>query len=187
MTGRGRPLKTEIREKIASILMHSGQSYGYEIYKSYLKVFGKISLRNLYYNIKKGLELGEFIISDIKREVGAFTWGAESQRIYYTMGPYAKTYAIGEKQNEVLAALPQKEVKIDFDKEVMQKISELETQIQKFKAEQARIKYEDKTKFRSSVKHRIDMLKEWMTSKFDKQKAHELHVKLDLMFAQLNP
>ena len=65
---RGRPVKTEIREKIASIIAKMGTSYGYEIYKAYLKAFGKISLRNLYYNLKKGLDTGEFILADVKIE-----------------------------------------------------------------------------------------------------------------------
>ena len=41
---RGRPLKTEIREKIASIIAHIEKTYGYEIYKIYQQVFGKITI-----------------------------------------------------------------------------------------------------------------------------------------------
>ena len=59
---RGRPVKTIIRERIATILGQVGSSYGYEIFKTYRKIFGKVSLRNLYYNLKKGLKTGEFII-----------------------------------------------------------------------------------------------------------------------------
>jgi hypothetical protein len=184
---RGRPLKTEIREKIASILAHIGQSYGYELYKYYQQVFGKINIRNLYYNIKKGLELGEFIIIDVKREVGSFTWGGETQHIYYTLGPYARTYQLTTRQKEILSRIPVKEVRIDWDKEIQQKIKELEESINTFKSQQSRMRYEEKTKFRSLIKHRTDMLKEWMRSKFDRNKAHELHVKLDLMYNQLNP
>ena len=184
---RGRPLKTDIREKIASILAQVGQSYGYEIYKHYQQVFGKITLRNLYYNIKKGLKLGEFIIVDVKQEKGSFTWGGETQRIYYTLGPYAKTYNVTEKQRLSLNKLESKETKIDWDKEVKEKIDELAKDIQYFLSEQSRLKYEEKTSFRSKIKHRIEMLKIWMRSKFERQKAHELHVKLDTMFARLKP
>jgi len=184
---RGRPLKTEIREKIASILAHVGQSYGYDIYKAYQQVFGKVTLRNLYYNIKKGLELGEFIIVDVKRETGAFTWGGESQRIYYTVGPYAKTFSLTEKQKLDLEKIPAKETKIDWDKEVSKKISEIEEDIQSFIAEKAKMRYEEKTLFRSKVKHRVELLKLWMRSRFERQKAHELHLKLDTLFAKLQP
>lgn len=185
MTRPGRPLKTEIREKIASILAQVGQSYGYEIYKIYQNVFGTVNLRNLYYNIKKGLELGEFMIIDIKREVGSFTWGGESQHIYYAVGPYARTRQLTEKQKDALSRLPAKSVEIDWDKEINHRIADLENSLNKFKSEEARMRYEEKTKFCSAFKHRIDMLKEWMRSKFDKQKAHELHVKLDLTYNKL--
>jgi len=75
---RGRPVKTDIRERIAVILQHLNISYGYQIYKIYRNVFGYISLRNLYYNLKKGVELGEYIVVDVKREKGMFTWGEEA-------------------------------------------------------------------------------------------------------------
>ena len=109
MVSRGRPLKTEFREKIAAILSKMGQSYGYEIYKYYQKVFGKTSLRNLYYNLKKGMELGEFIIVDIKQEQGSFTWGGAVQHIYYALGPYSRIYAMTERQKELLQRVPKGE------------------------------------------------------------------------------
>lgn len=179
MPTRGRPLKTETREKIASILAAVGQSYGYELYKFYEQVFGKINLRNLYYNIKKGLELGEFIIVDIRQEVGSYTWGGATQHIYYAVGPYARTYATTDRQKELLKNLPQKETKIDWLKEVRKKIEEMEESIKTYKADEPRMRYEDKTKFRSTLKHRANLLKEWMQAKFDRQKAHELRVRID--------
>jgi len=64
---KGRPLKTEIRENIALILKHTNIAYGYQIYKIYKDIFGKLSLRNMYYNLKKGVELGEFVLVNIKK------------------------------------------------------------------------------------------------------------------------
>lgn len=176
---RGRPLKPEIREKISSILAHVGQSYGYELYKYYQSVFGKITIRNLYYNLKKGLELGEFIILDIRQEIGTFTWGGATQHIYYGLGPYSHTYATTDRQKELIKKLPQKEVNINWDKEINKKIKEMEDSVKKFKQDEPRLRYEDKTKFKSIIKNKEKLLKEWMASKFDRQKAHNLHLKIE--------
>jgi hypothetical protein len=179
MAARGRPLKTELREKIASILNQVGQSYGYEIYKRYQDVFGKISLRNLYYNIKKGTQLGEFIIIDIRQEIGNFTWGGATQHIYYTLGPYARLYQTTERQRELLAKLPKTDSKIDWDAEVNKKMSEMEASIKTYLEEEPRMLYEDKTKFKSTIKNQAKLLKEWMAARFERQKAHEIHLKID--------
>ena len=42
------------------------KGYGYDLYKTYLKVFGRVSLRSIYYHLNKGKELGEFMVSEIK-------------------------------------------------------------------------------------------------------------------------
>ncbi|MCW1309829.1 MAG: hypothetical protein QXP04_03985, partial [Candidatus Nanoarchaeia archaeon] len=85
---RGRPPGSKIRENIALILNKLNVSYGYEIYKVYKQVFGKILLRDIYYHLKKGQELGEFIAIETKVEPGNFTWGTQTERTYYTLGPF---------------------------------------------------------------------------------------------------
>ena len=111
---RGRPIKTEVRDRLATILSHINFGYGYELYKIYRTFFQPTSLRNIYYNLKKGLMLGEFIIIDIKREVGTYTWGSEVQHIYYGVGPYARLAQASDKIKNTLDTLPKKEIKIDL-------------------------------------------------------------------------
>jgi hypothetical protein len=179
MPSRGRPLKTEVRERIASILARVGQSYGYELYKYYSKVFGKMTMRNLYYNLRKGLKIGEFIIADVRQEIGAFTWGGATQHIYYTLGPYSHLYATTDRQKELIGLLPQKEVKIDWEKEANNQIHELEESVRVYHNHEARMPYEDKTKFRSTLKNRADLLKEWMANRFERDVVHAFRVKID--------
>jgi len=176
---RGRPLKTDIRERIAAILGHVGAAYGYQLYKIYQEIFGKINLRNLYYNLKKGLSLGEFIVVDVRREIGSFTWGAESQHIYYILGPYAMMHNLTDRQKEKLHSHKHDEAKLDFEKELNKQIADLAKLKDRFVSEQARLRYEEKTKIKSLIKTRAALLKDWMTSKFDKQKAHDIHIRVD--------
>jgi len=87
---RGRPSKSEVRKKISAILNHTQTSYGYDIFKKYKELFGKVEMRTLYYNLQKGVQTREFIIHDIRREAGNYTWGNETERIYYANGPFAQ-------------------------------------------------------------------------------------------------
>ncbi len=88
---KGRPPKSEIREKITALLEKLQFSYGYEIYKYYKKLFDNATSRVIYYHLKKGSETGEFVIVNVERVPGQFTWGDESERVYYALGPFAKT------------------------------------------------------------------------------------------------
>ena len=87
---RGRPIKSEIRQNIIDILYFMKKGYGYDIYKAYSAVFPKPTLRVIYYHLKKGLELNEFKIKEIKKEKGDYSWGANAEKIYYSLGPNAK-------------------------------------------------------------------------------------------------
>ena len=51
---KGRPVKSEIRQNIVEILYFMKQGYGYEIYKAYVKIFPKVTMRSIYYHLKKG-------------------------------------------------------------------------------------------------------------------------------------
>ena len=165
---RGRPVKTEIREKIATILRQKGISYGYQIYKIYRDVFGHISLRNLYYNLKKGLDLGEFIVIDIKKENGVFTWGREAEHKYYTLGPYAGFFRLSEIQKLKLEKFGRESFEANWEEEIKKQIIKLENQITKFSSEKAKMKYEDKRKMENLLKRRIELLKDWLKEKVGK-------------------
>ena len=87
---RGRPIKSKTREKIIALLHYFGDMYGYEIYKRYKQVFGKTSLRLIYYHLNKGVQIS--MISKKKIEIikGDYSWGNSSERIYYCLGKDAK-------------------------------------------------------------------------------------------------
>ncbi len=96
MAKRGRPVKSEIRQNIVEILFHLKRAYGYDIYKAYVKIFPKVTLRSIYYHLKKGVVLGEFRIESVQKEKGDYSWGAEVEKIYYTLGENAK--ALGNER-----------------------------------------------------------------------------------------
>ena len=106
--GRGRPTKSEIRQNVVEILFFIKKAYGYEIYKVYTAIFPKITLRSIYYHLKKGVQLGEFVVERVEREKGDYSWGTEAEKTYYALGTNAKPtgnervreYVGGRKMNE---------------------------------------------------------------------------------------
>jgi hypothetical protein len=176
---RGRPLKTDIRERIGLILSQVNFAYGYELFKIYKNVFGEIGLRNLYYNLKKGLQTGEFIIAHIEREPGSFTWGAEAQHIYYGAGPYMMLHKPSEKILLKLKQSNPKDKKIDWENEIKQLIAKLRNETETFKAIENRLRYEDKRKFNSNLKLKGLKLKEWGKLKLGKEKLSGIYSEID--------
>ena len=87
---KGRPIRSEIRQNVVEILNFIKKSYGYEIYKVYVKIFPKVTMRSIYYHLKKGLQLGEFQVDKVEKEKGDYSWGTEAEKIYYSLGPNAK-------------------------------------------------------------------------------------------------
>ena len=47
-------------------------------------------MRSIYYNLKKGAELGEFKVNKIEKEKGNYSWGNVAEKIYYGLGEAAK-------------------------------------------------------------------------------------------------
>ena len=86
---RGRPLKSMIRQNIVEILYFLGEGYAYDIYKIYIQLFPKVTMRSIYYHLKKGVDIQEFVVKDIKKEKGDYSWGSEAEKIYYSLGPSA--------------------------------------------------------------------------------------------------
>ncbi len=89
MKARGRPVTSAIRQNIVEILFFLGKGYGYDIYKTYCSLFPKVTLRSIYYNLRKGIELGEFEIEKIEKEKGDYSWGEMAEKIYYKLGEKA--------------------------------------------------------------------------------------------------
>jgi hypothetical protein len=87
---RGRPTKSQIRQNIIEILYFMKQGYGYDIFKSYKSIFPAVTMRVIYYHLKKGTDLGEFKIHEIKKEAGNYSWGNSVEKIYYALGDNAK-------------------------------------------------------------------------------------------------
>jgi len=86
---RGRPVKSEIRRNIIDLLGYMRRGYGYEIYKLYLRFFPRCTIEVVYYNLRKGVVLEEFVIDAVKREKGGYSWGPIAQKTYYVLGPNA--------------------------------------------------------------------------------------------------
>lgn len=85
-----RPFKSQIRQNIIEIINFLGPSYGYEIYKIYKVIYPKATLRVIYYHLKRGVDIGEFKVEKIERSKGDYSWGGESEKIIYALGPKAK-------------------------------------------------------------------------------------------------
>lgn len=96
MAKRGRPVKSEIRQNMVEILFYLKRAYGYNIYKAYIKIFPKVTLRSIYYHLKKGVALGEFKIESVEKEKGEFSWGGEVEKTYYALGENGK--ALGNER-----------------------------------------------------------------------------------------
>ncbi len=87
---RGRPVKSQIRQNIIELLFFLKEGYGYNIYRHYKEIFPLVSMRVIYYHLKKGTDLGEFKINKIIKENGNFSWGSEAEKIYYSLGQEAQ-------------------------------------------------------------------------------------------------
>lgn len=82
---RGRPTRSNVRENIAEILFFLGKGYGYNIYKIYTELFPKVSMRLIYYHLKKGVALKEFKVEKVESVKGDYSWGSEAEKVYYTL------------------------------------------------------------------------------------------------------
>jgi hypothetical protein len=90
---RGRPIGSSVRQNMIEVLYFLGSAHGYHIFKVYKQIFPKITLRGIYYHLKKGLQLGEFEVDEIQKEQGDYSWGGEAEKKYYKLGKSAKPRA----------------------------------------------------------------------------------------------
>ncbi len=87
---RGRPVKSDIRQNIVNLLAYSGPAYGYDIYKHYIELFPRVTLRSIYYHLSKGLDTKEVKVDKVQREKGDYSWGPDAEKTYYTIGSNAQ-------------------------------------------------------------------------------------------------
>ena len=86
---RGRPIKSQVRDNIIEILYFKTPLCGYDIYKIYVDIFPKVTMRNIYYHLRKGESLKELEVAEVRKEKGNYSWGPEAEKIYYKLGPNA--------------------------------------------------------------------------------------------------
>ena len=89
MASRGRPVKSQIRQNIVEMLFVMNSAYGYKIHKYYNELFPACTRENIYYNLRKGVKIGEFELAEVKQEKGEYSWGTVVEKKYYTLGPKA--------------------------------------------------------------------------------------------------
>jgi len=87
---RGRPVFSEIRQNIIEILFYLGKGYGYQLSKIYQQIFPACTREVVYYHLKKGVDLEEIKIHEVKKEKGDYSWGSDVTKTYYALGPNAK-------------------------------------------------------------------------------------------------
>ena len=99
---RGRPIGSNIRKNIAEILLYLGKGYGYQIAKIYNQVFPECTREVIYYHLRKGTAIGEFILEEIALEKGSYSWGENVEKIYYSLGPHATPQGLTHVEKVVL-------------------------------------------------------------------------------------
>ncbi len=87
---RGRPLKSEVRDRIGTILHYLETAYGYQVARIYNEIYPQVTQRLIYYHLRKGAQIEEFIILETKQEKGDFSWGTTVEKTYYTLGSNTK-------------------------------------------------------------------------------------------------
>lgn len=87
---RGRPVGSAIRQRLMDILGVMETGYGYKIHQIYCQLFAPCTREVVYYHLRTGVKLGEFIIEKVVSEQGDYSWGKTVEKIYYRLGPNAQ-------------------------------------------------------------------------------------------------
>jgi hypothetical protein len=83
---QGRPIGSKVRQNIVEILYFYKHLHGYDLYKIYKELYKPVTMRLIYYHMKKGLDTGEFRVYKIDKKVGTYSWGGTSENILYELG-----------------------------------------------------------------------------------------------------
>lgn len=89
MSVMGRPAKSIVRDRLAEMLFIVGKITAYDAHKHYVQIFSGITQRNVYYQLRRGVDLGEFEISDVIDEKGEYSWGSTSRKVYFGLSKNA--------------------------------------------------------------------------------------------------
>lgn len=82
---QGRPIGSNVRNNILSLLSIEGPMHGYGLYQRYVVKYPQVSMRLIYYHLKKGVSIGEIKIHKIEKKKGEYSWGNEVQNIVYAV------------------------------------------------------------------------------------------------------
>ncbi len=183
---KGRPVGSIIRNRIAAILDRTGTGYGYEIFKLYKDLFGKIHIRTIYYNLKKGIEKEEIILLKVENEVGKYSWGNEVQKIYYSIGPYANIN-LPEKELENIKKMPlnpiKKDIEINWENELKNMADSLKKEINDYNERFDVLSAQGKKLIKEKIIKKYGKLVEYFASKVSKEKIAQglKELKMDLL------
>jgi hypothetical protein len=86
---QGRPLGSKVRQNIVEILYFYRQLHGYDLFKIYKELYPPVTMRLIYYHLKKGVDTGEFRVEKIDKKAGTYSWGATSENVIYALGQSA--------------------------------------------------------------------------------------------------
>jgi hypothetical protein len=174
---KGRPVGSIIRNRIAAILNKINVGYGYELYKIYKEFFGQVHIRTIYYNLKKGIEKEEILLFKIEKEIGAYSWGNEVEKIYYIIGPYANI-KLPLKDLEIIKKIPinplKKKLKINWENELKNMSNQLKKEINDYNKKYNVLSNQGKKLLKEKINQRLNKLKEYFGSKINKEKMKEL-------------
>jgi hypothetical protein len=90
MAKRGRKIGSPIRQQIVEILFWMKKGTGYDIYKIHKQLFPQCTQRSIYYHLQKGVDTQEFLLENVRIEEGDYSWGKQTQKVYYELGPHAE-------------------------------------------------------------------------------------------------
>ncbi len=175
---KGRPKGTDVRKNISWILRQSNYSYGYEILRNYNRIFGAVKPRTLYYNLKSGVLSEEFIVMDVKKEVGTYTWGSETERVYYTIGPYAQYNKLSNEEHLNIDSIKSKMIELEWMNIINNLLKNLSSEIDDFIVKKDKMKFQAVDSVQKRLQLKIDKLKEWCGARIELDSINEKIVEI---------
>lgn len=80
---KGRPRYSLVRERLKQLLYILGPLTAYDAHRHYAALFASTSRRNIYYQLRNGVDMGVFAVYDVVEEEGDYSWGSTSRKVYY--------------------------------------------------------------------------------------------------------
>ncbi|MCA9477792.1 MAG: hypothetical protein KC535_01460 [Nanoarchaeota archaeon] len=85
----GRPARSVVRDRLAEMLFIAGKLTAYDAHKHYQQLFSSATQRNIYYQLRRGVDLGLFNIADVVQEEGEYSWGPTTRKVYFELAKAA--------------------------------------------------------------------------------------------------